>query len=323
MSLSRRSFIETAALSAWTAQATETDAKTGMPMRVLGRTGQKVSILGFGSGSRWLMYGTPEKGIEAMEKALQAGVNYIDTAQIYGDGKSESWIGQMLKSRKKDFFLATKTTARTADDTMREYEASLKRLGVQQVDLLHIHSLGGEDDLAKIEAKGGVLEALYKLRDQKAVRFIGITCHTNPAVLKTALERHDFDSTQMALNVARMGNAAPSDKAGEGMTGLSGFEAIALPVVQRKKMGVTAMKVFAQEKLLGKAPIEAMLRYSMSLPVCAAVVGMPKMEHVEANLQIARSFGQMSHSEMESLSDSVATKWKASIDRHFCDHVDA
>lgn len=322
MSISRRSFIETAALSAWTAQATETDPKTGMPTRVLGRTGQKVSLLAFGSGSRWLMYGSPDKGIPAMERALEAGVTYIDTAQSYGDGQSETWIGQMLKGRKKDFFLATKTPARTADDTMRQYEASLKRLGLAQVDLLHIHSLGEEDDLAKIEAKGGVLEALYKLREQKAVRFIGITCHQNPAVLKLALERHDFDSTQMALNVARMGNAKPSDKPGEGMTGLSGFEAIALPVVQRKKMGVTAMKVFAQEKLLGKAPIEAMLRYSMSLPVCAAVVGMPKMEHVEANLQIAKSFRQMSRAEMESLSDSVATKWKASIDRYFCDHVD-
>ena len=323
MSFSRRSFLETAALSAWTAQATETDPKTGMPTRVLGRTGQKVSLLAFGSGSRWLMYGSPDKGIPAMEKALEAGVNYIDTAQSYGDGQSETWIGQMLKGRKKDFFLATKTPARTADDTMRQYEASLKRLGIQQVDLLHIHSLGGEDDLAKIEAKGGVLEALYKLREQKAVRFIGITCHTNPAVLKVALERHDFDSTQMALNVARMGNANPSDKPGEGMTGLSGFEAIALPVVQRKKMGVTAMKVFAQEKLLGKAPIEAMLRYSMSLPVCAAVVGMPKIEYVETNIQIAKNFRQMTRGEMESLSESVATKWKASIDNYFCDHVDA
>lgn len=323
MSLSRRSFIETAALSAWTAQATEVDPKTGMPMRVLGRTGQKVSLLAFGSGSRWLMYGSPDKGIAAMEKALQSGVNYIDTAQSYGDGQSETWIGQMLKGRKKDFFLASKTLARTADDTMREYEASLKRLGVPHVDLLHIHSLGGEDDLGKIEAKGGVLEALYKLRDQKAVRFIGITCHSNPAVLKVALERHDFDSTQMALNVARMGGAAPSNKPGEGMTGLSGFEAIALPAVQRKKMGVTAMKVFAQEKLLGKAPVDAMLRYAMSLPVCAAVVGMPKIEQLEANIQAAKSFRPMSRSEMESLSDSVATKWKASIDRHFYNHADA
>ena len=84
-------------------------------------------------------------------------------------------------------------------------EGSLKRLHVDQIDLIHIHSLTNEDDLAKIEAKGGVLDTLHKLKDQKMTRFIGITSHTDPTVLAKALERHDFDCTQMALNAALVG----------------------------------------------------------------------------------------------------------------------
>ena len=88
------------------------------------------------------------------------------------------------------------TTAR------RILEGSLKRLETDQIDLIHVHALMGADDLAKIEAKDGVLNALYKMRDEKLTRFVGITCHDDPAVLKTALERHDFDCVQMALNAA-------------------------------------------------------------------------------------------------------------------------
>lgn len=323
MGLTRRTLLGSAALSAWAAPATEKDRNSGMPTRILGKTGQRVSVLAFGSGSRWIMYESPDKAIPAMERALDAGVTYVDTAQSYGNGKSETWIGQMLKGRKKNFFLATKTEKRKADDLLRAFDESLKRLGLSQVDLLHIHSLAGEDDLAAIEAKGGALEALHRIKEQKGARFIGITCHTNPAVLKTALERHDFDSTQMALNLAKMGNAAPSDKPGQGMTGTSGFESIVLPVVMKKKMGVTAMKIFAQEKLVGKASVETLLRYSLSLPVAAAVVGMPKLEHIDQNLQVAKAFQPMKPEEMERLSDSVSTQWKASIDRYFADHIDA
>jgi predicted aldo/keto reductase-like oxidoreductase len=112
---------------------------------------------------------------------------------------------------------------RTYDDAMRIIERSLKNLGVNQVDLMHIHALGDEKDLAGIESPNGQLKAMQRAKQQKMTRFIGITCHQNPQVPKTALTRHDFDSTQMALNIAQIGNAAPPDKPGQGMTGASGF----------------------------------------------------------------------------------------------------
>lgn len=325
MSLSRRSFIESATLAALARQAVaqEKDPKTGMPMRTLGKTGAKVSLLGFGAGSRWLAYKDPEKGLEALDRALKAGVNYIDSAAQYGDGQSEQWIGQYLKSHKKNFFLVTKIGGnRSYDDTMRIIDRSLKNLGVSQVDLMHIHALGNEDDLAKIEAPNGQMKAMLKAKEQKMTRFLGVTCHQNPQVLKSLLERHDLDSTQMALNIAKIGNTAPSNVAGQGMTGPSGFEAIAMPVALKKGMGLTAMKVFAQEKLLGKATPEMLLRYSMTLPVAVAVAGMPMLEHLDYNIKVAKSFKPLSKKEMDELPGSVTAQMRASIDHFFTDHID-
>lgn len=320
MSITRRSFLASAALAA---TATEIDAQTGMPMRTLGKTGQKVSLLAFGGGSRWLAYKDPEKGLAALDRALKAGVTYVDSAASYGDGQSESWVGQYLKTNKKNFFLVTKLGGkRTYDDTMRIFERSLKNFGLSQVDLVHMHALGNQDDVDKIFAKGGQLEAMYKLRDQKMARFIGVTSHQNPQMLATVLERAELDSTQMALNIAQMGNAAPSDKPGQGMTGVSGFEAIAMPIALRKKMGLTAMKVFAQEKLLGKAAPEMLLRYAMTLPVSATVVGMPELAHVDFNIKTAKAFKPLTSEEMKTLPAGVTAQMRASIDHFFSDHVD-
>lgn len=320
MELTRRQFLAYAAAAA---AATEIDASTGMPMRPLGSTGEKVSLLAFGAGSRWLMYKAEDKALGALHRALQAGINYIDSAASYGDGQSERWIGQYLKSHKKHFFLVTKLGGdRTYSGTMKLLERSLTNLGVSQVDLLHIHSLGSQEDLRRIEAPDGQMKAMLSAKEQKMTRFIGVTCHTDPAVLKTALDRHPFDSVQMALNIAQIGNARPSDRAGEGMTGASGFEAIAMPVALKKKIGLTAMKVFAQEKLLGKASPEVLLRYAMTLPVSACVVGMPQLDHLEANIRVAKDFRPLTEEEMKSLPKTVSAALRASIDRFFASHVD-
>ncbi|HSB13777.1 MAG TPA: aldo/keto reductase [Bryobacteraceae bacterium] len=319
MNVSRREFL--GALAATTAVGAEGNA---LPTRVLGKTGQKVSILAFGCGSRFLMYKDEDASVEALNRALDLGITYVDTAYGYGRGVSEQRVGKVMKTRRQGIFLATKVQDRKGDDAMRTFEGSLKRLQVDHVDLLHIHSLNDMEDLAAIEAPDGVLKTLYKIRDQKMARFIGITCHSDPVALKTALERHDFNVTQMALNAALIGMA----NGARGMSpnplgGPASFESVALPVANRKKMGVIGMKIFAQEKIVGQAPAQQLLRYVLSLPVTAAVVGMPKLEFLDENIQTARTFTPMPKSEMQKLAGELADRNKVALDRYFSGHVDA
>ncbi len=322
MSISRRSFLESATFAALAGRAmagTTVDSKTGMPMRTLGRTGVQVSLLGMGAGSRWLMHKEEDQALAALNRLLEAGVNYLDSAVSYGNGESERRMGLFLKERRKDVFLVTKIAPRGYDEVMRTYEESLSRLKTDRVDLLHMHHLSGADDLAAIEAPDGALKAMYKIRDQKMARFIGVTCHADPAVLKTCLERHDLDCTQIALNAGLMGGSKPSNVRGYSPS----FEEVALPAALKKNMGVTAMKVYAQDKLLPDGAPADLVRYAMTLPVASAVIGMPKMEFVEQNIQFAKSFQPMSKDDMKSLSRRLSAARKAEIDAYFAHHADA
>ena len=300
--VSRRKFLEKVALGT-AAGATlpllkevgeaSTAASPRLPHRALGRTGAKVSILAFGCGSRFLMYEDEDKALEVLNHAMDLGITYLDSAYAYGDGKSETRVGKVMATRRKEVFLATKIPDRTRDEFMKRLEGSLKRLQVDHLDLVHIHSLGHAEDLAKIEAPDGALKGLLEAREQKMTRFIGMTSHTNGEVMAQAIERHPLDCVQMALNASRNGR----------------FEELALPAANKKKLGIIAMKVTGQEFLVGtgenQANIDQLLRYSMSLPVTTAVIGMPRMEHIEQNIEIARTFKPLDRIEVESLQKSL------------------
>jgi predicted aldo/keto reductase-like oxidoreductase len=280
-----------------------------VPRRVLGRTGVSVPILAFGCGSRFLMYEDDDDAQAILERAVSLGVNYLDTAVDYGDGKSETRVGQFLKTRRNEVFVATKIPqrARTRDLALKEVEASLARLQTDHVDLLHVHSLGQADDLARIEAKDGVLAALYELRGQKVARAIGMTSHTDGGVMASAIEHNDLDCVQMAMNPTRA----------------SAFEEKALAAAQAKRLGVLLMKSTGQEKLLGEggATASELLRYAWSLSISAAVVGMPKPELLEANAAAARAFSPMTAAEMDALSHRLAPA-RTALERFFADHRD-
>jgi predicted aldo/keto reductase-like oxidoreductase len=284
-------------------------------MRTFGKTGAQVSILAFGGGSRFVGYGE-EKGLDALNHALDLGITYIDTCDTYGaNGESQLWIGKVLKARGRNgLWLASKVGPRKYDDFMRSLDVSLKRLQVDHVDLLHVHALMGPDDLAAVEARDGAYAAAVKAKEQKMARFIGITCHAYPDVLATALDRHEFDCTQMALNAAMRGQV----KGAEGS-----FETSALPVALRKKMGITAMKIFAQDALVGQAASEKLIHYSMSLPVAATVIGMPKVEHIEHNVAVAKAFKPLPPDEMKRMSGDLSAKNKLALDHYFRNHIDA
>ena len=305
--LSRRKFLEqvgvgTAAgmgaslIGEWT-EARAAGPNT-LPTRTLGRTGAKVSILAFGCGSRFLMYEDEGEALAVLNHAIDSGITYVDTAYAYGDGKSETRVGKVMATRRKDVWLATKIPDRTRDDFMRRLEASLKRLQTDHVDLVHIHSLGRAEDLAKIEAPDGALKGLMEAREQKMARAIGMTSHTSGEVMAQAIQRHDLDCVQMALNASQNGR----------------FEELALPAARAKNLGVIAMKVTGQEFLLksnvGKAEIDSLLRYSMSLPVTTAVVGMPRKEMLDHNIELARAFKPFPESDMDQLRKTVGLHGK-------------
>jgi aryl-alcohol dehydrogenase-like predicted oxidoreductase len=316
--LSRREFLgksglavgAVAAMPAIAPRATTDPTDTPkLPHRTLGRTGASVSILAMGCGSRFLMY-PADQAAAVLEKAVGLGIDYLDTAVGYGDGESETRLGWFLATRRKDVFLATKvpTRARTRDAALKEVEASLKRLRTDHLDLLHLHSLGDERDLAAIEAKDGAIHALYELREQKVARFIGMTSHTDGAVMAKAIERNDLDCVQMAMNPARAAR----------------FEELALPAANEKNLGVILMKVTGQDKLMvdGGADAASLLRYAWSLPVSAAVCGMPKLEHLEANVATAKAYSSpLPPAEMERLRQQLAGR-KVVLERFFAHHHD-
>ena len=325
MSLSRRRFLEgtgvgVAVGAAWRAEAGKPPAR--IPTRVLGKTGVRVSILAMGGGSRFLMYKEEDKALEALTRAFELGITYMDTAYGYGSGKSEERVGKVMKEWRKGIFLATKINKRKGDEAMKVLEGTLKRLQTDHVDLIHIHDLKGADDLAAAEAKDGVLPVLLKMREQKVTRFLGVTSHTDPEVLKVALEHHDFDCTQMALNAALVGMKSGPEGMVPNAEMKSSFETVALPVAQAKKMGIIAMKIFGQEALVGAAPAEKLLYYSLSLPVTTAVVGMPKLEHIDENVKLARAFKPLPKAEMRALGKALSEKYKLALDQQFHSHHD-
>jgi predicted aldo/keto reductase-like oxidoreductase len=321
MSTSRREFLQSAAALAAAKSLSGAEAK--LPRRLLGKTGEHVSIVAFGSGQRFYTTRNEEDAVRFVTQAVEAGITYFDTADSYAGGRSEQFLGRGFQARggRQGLFLATKISSRDGATVQATIERSLKNLQVDQVDLVHIHALENEDDLARIEAKGGVLESLLKAREQKLTRFIGISSHDAPAAMKLALERHDFDCCQMALNAAMadmIGTTKPVT------AGDQSFEALALPVAQRKNMGVIAMKVFARDALSGQPEATArnLLYYALSLPVATAVVGLPTVQHLEENIRLVQAFQPLTKAAMQQLSQALSTRNKTALVEFFRYHVD-
>jgi len=284
-------------------------AEEGLPHRTLGRTGARVSILAFGCGSRFLMYKDEDQALAVLNHAIDLGIDYIDTAYAYGEGKSETRVGKVMATRRKEVWLATKIPDRTRDAFMQRLEGCLQRLQTDHVDLLHIHNVRKAEDLAKIEAPDGALQGLLEAKEQKLTRFIGMTSHTDGPTLAQAIERHPLDCVQMALNP----------------TGTGSFEKTALVAANRKKLGVIAMKVFGQDFLIGQDPGKAdpttLLRFALSLPVTTAVSGMPQVEMLEHNVALGRTFSPFSAAEMARLREELAVS-RPTMEKHLVGHID-
>ena len=261
-----------------------------MPKRPLGRTGHQVRLFSLGGQATIENPGTDEESTAIIERALDLGVNYIDTARVYGQGRSEGYFGRVMKRRRKEVFLASKTRDRTYDGSMRSLEASLEALQTDHLDLWQLHNVMTDDDLERIFAKDGAIRALEQARAEKRVRFLGITGHYDPEVLRRGIERYPFDTVLVALNAADRHRAS--------------FIERLLPVAVQKKMGIIGMKVPARGRIFREGGITSMkeaMRYVLTLPVSTVIVGVSTLAELEENVRIAREFAPLADAEMRRL----------------------
>ena len=269
----------------------------GIPRRPFGRTGVQVSIIGVGGHA----IGMPKEEAEAIRlihTAMDAGVNFMDNAWEYHDGRSEEWMGKALKGRRDKAFLMTKvcTHGRDAKVAMQQLEESLRRLQTDHLDLWQIHEVVYDNDPDLHFAKGGAVEALDQAKRQGKVRFTGFTGHKDPRIhLKMLAHNYPFDACQLPLN--------PFDGS------FRSFEKEVLPELNRRGIAPIGMKSLngtadAIKKGVLTAP-EA-LRYVMSLPIATLVSGMDSPEVLQKNLETARGFTPMKAEEMQALRERCA-----------------
>jgi len=295
---SRRDFVKagatgTAALIL--GSKTPSAAAPPMPERPFGRTGHNVRLFSLGGQATLEKPGTHDESIAIINRAIDLGVNYIDTAR-YGNGISQTYIGEVMKTRRKEVFLATKTRDRTRDGSLKLLEESLRTLQTDRLDLWQLHNISEIKELDQIFAKDGAIEALKKARDEKTVRFLGITGHFDPDVLIEGLNRFEFDTILMALN--------PSDPHH------LPFQTKLLPMAVQRKMGIIAMKVPARGRLFRQGGITSMkdaMTYVLSKPVCTLIVGCDNVKQVEENVQIAKEFKPLSAEKMAQLEGLTAS----------------
>lgn len=285
-----------------------------MPTRNLGKTGYRVGIFSLGGQAALEHAHNHAVAVPLIERALDLGVNYIDTSSIYGgpDRWSEQYVGQVMKHRRAEAFLASKTKERTRDGSWRMLEKSLELLQTDHLDLWQLHDLGTMAEIEKIFGKGGAMEALIEAQDQKLVRYLGVTGHYRPDALMEAINRHSFDTILMAVNAADKHHYS--------------FMEELLPLAVEKQMGIIGMKVPARGRLLsnwtpppmeqqkhswegvvlssgpGTLDMREAMYYSLSLPVSTVIIGCDSIEQLEHNVQLAREFTPLSEMQMAALS---------------------
>src|SRR5271165_1537567 len=292
--------------------------KEAMPTRNLGKTGYKVGIFSLGGQAAIEKPNNFDVAVPIIERALDLGVNYIDTSSIYGGPErwSEQYVGRVMKSRRSETFLGTKTKERTREGSLRMIEKSLTLLNTDHVDLWQLHDVGLPEDVNAIFAKGGAMQALLEMQQQKVVRFLGVTGHYRPEALIDAVNRHPFDAILMALNAAD--------------AHIHSFTDQLLPLVVEKQMGIIGMKVAARGRLLsswtpppveqqqhmwegsaiatrpGVMNIREAMNFTLSQPVSTVIIGCDTLAQLEENVQIARDFTPLSQTQMASLNELAA-----------------
>lgn len=281
---------------------------SAMPTRSLGKTGYKVGVLSLGGQATLEIKGMEEESEKIINRAIDLGINYIDTAASYGRGVSQLNIGRVMKTRRNEVWLSTKTHDRTYDGSMRLLEESLKNLQTDHIDTWQLHNVQRQDQVDQIFAANGAIKALEKAKAEGMVRYLGITGHYEPLVLLEAIKRYPFDSILLAVNAADVHYLS--------------FKNYLLPEAQRLGIAIIGMKVTTRSRILsswtppppeeqpdarlrtskpGTITIREALTYSMSLPVSTTIIGVDSIAQIEENVKIASEFSPLNLAQMEEI----------------------
>lgn len=268
-----------------------------IPQRPFGRHSD-VKIAALALGGHHIGQAQDEAtAIAIMNQAIDGGVNFFDNCWEYHRGKSESWMGKVVKDRRKELFLMTKvcTHGRDKDLAMRMLEQSLRRLHTDHLDLWQIHGASFDNDADLFVRPNGAAEALVKAKEQGKVRFTGFTGHKDPAIhLKMLNTGFPFDAVQMPLN--------PFDAT------FKSFRQQVLPELNRRGIAALGMKPLngtGAAITTGAITAAEALRFAMSLPVTTTITGMERLDVVRQNVQIARGFHPFSEAEMQAIAERV------------------
>jgi len=271
-----------------------------MPMRTLGRTGVKVSLVGLGGWHLGFKFIDEELSVRIIRTAIDNGINFMDNCWDYNEGASEERMGKALKDGYRErVFLMTKIDGRTKKDAAKQLDESLKRMQTDHIDLVQHHEILRFEDPHRIFAPEGANEALLEAREAGKISFIGFTGHKDPRIhlhmLAVALENDfQFDTVQMPLNVMDAHYRS--------------FEKIVLPELVEQNIGVLAMKTMANGTILESKTVTAIecLQYAMNLPTSVVITGCESMKDLEQALTAARTFKPMSDAQVKSILDKTA-----------------
>jgi len=259
-----------------------------IPKRRLGKTNVEVTIFGLGGEGVLRSEGKSKEADLVINTALDLGVNYFESANAYSE--SESYYGEALKGKRDRVFLASKSHARDKAGALKHLEESLSKMKTDHLDLWQIHDVRSEEDYNMIFAPGGAMEAFVEAREKGLTRFIGVTGHHDPAIIKKCLETFDFDTVLIPVNPAE-----PHYKC---------FLEEIVPIAGAKDTGVMGMKLYLRGNW--NAPMKLLFCYALSQPISIGVIGCDTPDQVKENAYIASNFMSLKYKEVQRLNQIVA-----------------
>lgn len=261
-----------------------------LPKRMYGKTGVRMPILALGGAGVLQDMNRKREAIEIIREAVDSGVYYLDTAQQYRD--SELIFGEAIEGIREKVFLSTKSDKRTYDGAWRELQSSLKRLRTDKLEQWIVHHVSYPREIDQLFAPDGAIKAFQQAKEQKIVKYVGISGHNDPEVLKTAMERFPFDMVLIPLNPTEPHHPRA-------------FTKEFLEYARRKGVAIAVMKVMGVGRLVGEGrfTVSELFRYALSFPIHTAVILPNSLRELRELVQAAREFKPLSPTERGALEE--------------------